>query len=81
MNFSRLPTIDLSESHRYNTVLSGQLLATESASNVAIIKAYLETCVRNGMNEVDALIHLWLVRPTLWGNYLRWEAVNNNDES
>ena len=38
--------------------VSGQFLSTESASNYAVIKTYLETCLRNGINEVDALIHL-----------------------
>ena len=34
-----------------------------SASNYAIIKTYLETCIRNGINEVDALIHLCVGAP------------------
>ena len=40
--------------------VSGQFQVTESAWNYAIIKTYLETCVRNGINEMDALLHLCL---------------------
>ena len=43
--------------------VSGQFLSTESASNYAVIKTYLETCLRNGINEVDALIHLCVGAP------------------
>lgn len=38
--------------------VSGQFQVTESARNYAVIKTYLETCVRNGINEMDALMHL-----------------------
>lgn len=38
--------------------VSGQFLVTESARNYAVIKTYLETCVRNGINEMEALLHL-----------------------
>lgn len=43
--------------------VSGQFQATESARNYAIIKTYLETCVRNGINEIDALNRLCLGLP------------------
>lgn len=42
--------------------VSGQFQVTESANNYAIIKTYLETCVRNGINEMDALLHLCMGR-------------------
>lgn len=38
--------------------VSGQFQVTESARNYAVIKTYLETCVRNGLNEMDAIMHL-----------------------
>lgn len=38
--------------------VSGQFQVTESARNYAVIKTYLETCARNGINEMDALLHL-----------------------
>ena len=50
--------------------VSGQFLAAESASNYAVIKTYLETCVRNGINEVDALIHLCVGAPYSVGDLL-----------
>lgn len=40
--------------------VSGQFQVSESARNYAVIKTYLETCVRNGINEMDALMHLCL---------------------
>lgn len=40
--------------------VSGQFQVTESAWNYAIIKTYLETCARNGINEMNALLHLCL---------------------
>lgn len=43
--------------------VSGQFLVTESAKNYAVIKTYLETCVRNGINEMLALMHLALGKP------------------
>lgn len=42
--------------------VSGQFQVTESAQNYAVIKTYLETCVRNKINEMDALMHLCLGR-------------------
>ena len=50
--------------------VSGQFLAAELASNYAVIKTYLETCVHNGINEVDALIHLCVDAPYSVGDLL-----------
>ncbi len=43
--------------------VSGQFQVTESARNYATIKTYLETCVRNGINEMDALNRLCVGSP------------------
>lgn len=43
--------------------VSGQFQVTESAKNYSIIKTYLETCARNGYNEVDALRCLCMGMP------------------
>ena len=61
--------------------VSGQFLATESASNYAVIKTYLETCVRNGINEVDALIHLCVGAPYSVGDLFEAGAVNSNEKA
>ncbi len=38
--------------------ISGQFHLEESAKNYDIIKSYIETCYRNGINETEALIRL-----------------------
>lgn len=38
--------------------VSGQFQVTESAQNYAVIRTNLEICVRNGINEMDVLMHL-----------------------
>lgn len=38
--------------------ISGQFQSEETANYYAIIKSYIETCYRNGINEMDALIRL-----------------------
>jgi len=43
--------------------VSGQFQVTESANYYAVIKTYLETCVRNGINEMDAILHLCMGKP------------------
>ena len=41
----------------------GQFWSEESASWYAIIKSYIETCYRNGVNVYNALIMLSVGRP------------------
>lgn len=38
--------------------ISGQFQTEESARYYAIIKSYIETCYRNGINEMEALVRL-----------------------
>ena len=38
--------------------VSGQFQNIENARYYAIIKSYIETCRKNGINETDALIRL-----------------------
>ena len=42
---------------------SGQFLNEESAKNYAIIRTYIETCERNGVNSYNALLRLSLGKP------------------
>ena len=37
---------------------SGQFTSVETANNYAVIRTYIETCRRNGMNEITALSRL-----------------------
>ena len=43
--------------------LSGQFESVAAADNHAIIRTYIETCRRNGINEIDALERLCAGRP------------------
>lgn len=43
--------------------ISGQFESVNAADNYALIRSYIETCRRNGINEIDALIHLSAGRP------------------
>ena len=43
--------------------ISGQFESVNAADNYAMIRSYIETCRRNGINEIDALIHLSAGRP------------------
>ena len=38
--------------------VSGQFASTENANNYARIRSYIETCRRNGINEMEALYRL-----------------------
>jgi transposase len=38
--------------------ISGQFLSEESTKNYAAIESYIETCYRNGINEIQALMRL-----------------------
>ena len=38
--------------------ISGQFISEETAGFYAAIKTYVETCRRNGINEIAALIRL-----------------------
>ena len=38
--------------------ISGQFESEEAADNYALIRSYIETCRRNGINEIDALKRL-----------------------
>lgn len=38
--------------------VSGQFASTKTANNYARIRSYIETCRRNGINEIEALIRL-----------------------
>ena len=38
--------------------ISGQFQTEETAKNYAVIKSYVETCRRNGLNETEALVRL-----------------------
>lgn len=38
--------------------ISGQFQNEETANNYAVIKSYIETCYRNGINEMEALVRL-----------------------
>ena len=40
------------------TKVSGQFASVATAGNYAKIRSYIETCRRNGINEIDALIRL-----------------------
>lgn len=43
--------------------ISGQFENIEKADNFALIKTYIETCRRNGINEADALQKLCAGNP------------------
>jgi len=38
--------------------ISGQFQTVESARHYAAIKSYIETCYRNGINQIEALVSL-----------------------
>ncbi len=38
--------------------ISGQFQSEETAGHYAVIKSYIETCYRNGINETEALVRL-----------------------
>jgi len=38
--------------------ISGQFQSEETAKHYAAVKSYIETCYRNGINEMEALIRL-----------------------
>ena len=38
--------------------VSGQFSSSKTANNYAMIRTYIETCRRNGINEYDALTRL-----------------------
>lgn len=38
--------------------ISGQFQSEETANNYAVVKSYIETCYRNGIDEMEALIRL-----------------------
>lgn len=38
--------------------ISGQFQSEETAKHYAVIKSYIETCYRNGINEMEALVRL-----------------------
>lgn len=38
--------------------VSGQFASAETANNYAVVRSYIETCRRNGINEMEALIRL-----------------------
>ena len=38
--------------------VSGQFASTDTADNYALIRTYVETCRRNGINEIEALTRL-----------------------
>ena len=43
--------------------ISGQFESVAAADNHAIIRTYIETCRRNGINEIDALKRLCVAKP------------------
>ena len=43
--------------------ISGQFESVAAADNHAIIRTYIETCRRNGINEIDALQRLCVAKP------------------
>jgi len=43
--------------------ISGQFQNEETAGHYAVIKSYIETCYRNGINETEALVRLCEGRP------------------
>jgi hypothetical protein len=53
--------------------ISGQFQSEKSAKNYAVVKSYIETCYRNGINEMQALIRLCEGNP-----YTVKEILENN---
>jgi rRNA maturation protein Nop10 len=53
--------------------ISGQFQSEKSAKNYAAVKSYIETCYRNGINEMQALIRLCEGNP-----YTVKEILENN---
>jgi len=43
--------------------ISGQFQSEETAMHYAVIKSYIETCYRNGINETEALVRLCAGKP------------------
>ncbi|SDB67723.1 hypothetical protein SAMN02910263_04011, partial [Butyrivibrio sp. INlla16] len=43
--------------------VSGQFASTDTADNYALIRTYIETCRRNGINEIEALSRLCNGKP------------------
>ena len=66
-DFSLTTTKNLSERGlrgiKSHMKLSGQFESEKAADNHALIRSYIETCRRNGINEIQALQRLCDVNP------------------